>query len=69
MCADISKIGGPPNEDQLFKCIATFEGRICNAYRGVHEYLPIMFDSHHFCQVHCTVHSTLQDFKFRLSEL
>ncbi|CAD8174235.1 unnamed protein product [Paramecium octaurelia] len=68
MCADLAKIGGPPNEESLFKCVATFQGRICNSYKGVHEYVPIMFDTNHFCQVHCTVNSNLQDFKFRLSE-
>ena len=24
MCADLAKIGGPPNEESLFKCVATF---------------------------------------------
>lgn len=69
MCADIQKIGGPPSDEQLFKCVAVFEGIIKNAYRGVHEYVPVMFDNHHFCIGNCTVHSILQDFKFRLSDL
>lgn len=31
--------------------------------------MPIQFDNNHFCVINATVHSTLQDFKFRLSQL
>ena len=58
MCADIQKIGGPPS-DELFKSASVFEAKIKNSHRGVHEYVPVMFDNHHFCVVNCTMHSIL----------
>ncbi len=60
MCADISRIGGPPQEeDQLFKPVSLFRARISNAHTSLHEFLPITFDNHHFCLLNCTLHTTL----------
>ena len=62
MCADIQKIGGPPSSedaDQLFKCVSVYQSRIHNSHKGIHEYMPIMFDNHHFCVINCTFHSVL----------
>ena len=71
MCADIQKIGGGQQSDdfQLFKCLSIYQSKIRNSHKGIHEFMPVMFNSHNFCVVNCTFHSSLSNLKFALSDI
>jgi len=53
------------NNYEVFKKTATYKGKLHNSFTGIYEYVPITFDSMHFCLINSSVHTFLIDFKFR----
>ncbi|KAL4501451.1 hypothetical protein ABPG72_021258 [Tetrahymena utriculariae] len=69
MCADFSMMGQcQNNQENAFKQVSLFECQVNNSSFGIHEYIPIQFSGHHYCQAEATFHTVLLDFKFRLSD-
>eukprot|EP00916_Digyalum_oweni_P012570 GHVL01020770.1.p2 GENE.GHVL01020770.1~~GHVL01020770.1.p2 ORF type:complete len:253 (+),score=29.07 GHVL01020770.1:56-814(+) len=52
-----------------FSMVATQIFKIQNAAKGIHSYLPIMFEDAHFSVARAVLHTCLLDFRFRLRPL
>lgn len=73
MFADLTAHGGadrfgeqPDVESTEFKNVSTLALRIHHAEKGVHEFVPIVFDEYHFCLVNMVVHTAVLDVRPRL---
>lgn len=63
--ADLSSQQQQDTNYEEYKKTATYKGKLHNSFNGILEYVPITFDSMHFCLINATVHTLLIDFKFR----
>ena len=57
------------NDNNPLKKVSSLEFRVLNLVQGVSEYLPVVFDSTFFCQMHGTIHSSLIDYRWRTKPL
>jgi len=75
MFADLTQHGGadrfgeqPDVDSTEFKSVSTQTFRVRKTHRGLHEFVPVVFDEYHFCVANLVVHSALVDFRLRLRQ-
>lgn len=76
MFADLTHHGGadrfgeqPDVDSTEFKAVSQQLIRIRCIEKGIHEFIPVVFDEFHFCLASLVVHSAIVDYRFRLRPL